>query len=177
MFCMLFVFAFVLILGILVGCVFDVKLNSMFVETCGAKVGDGVGVGVGGFGSFQIQVILVDLVNKDDVVGAGCIVYFDLDSYIVKDDYCGIVEVQSKCLSADCKKYIIIEGYIDECGGSEYNLVLGQRRVEVVMKSMILLGVQDNQFEAVSFGKECLVVMGSNEEVWVKNCRVELKDR
>ena len=172
-----FVFATALILGTLAGCASDVKLNPTPVETRGAKAGDGAGAGAGGSGSAQTQVTPVDLANKDDVAGAGRTVYFDLDSYIVKDDYRGIVEAQAKRLTADRKKHITIEGHTDERGGSEYNLALGQRRAEAVMKSMILLGAQDSQLEAVSFGKERPAVMGSNEDAWAKNRRAELKDR
>ena len=40
-----------------------------------------------------------------------------------------------------------------------------------------LLGVADNQLEAVSFGKERPAVPGSDEAVWARNRRAELKDR
>jgi peptidoglycan-associated lipoprotein len=45
------------------------------------------------------------------------------------------------------------------------------------MKALILLGVQDAQLEAVSFGKERPAVPGSDETAWARNRRVELKDR
>ena len=42
---------------------------------------------------------------------------------------------------------------------------------------MVLLGAQDGQLEAVSFGKERPAAQGSDEAAWAKNRRAELKDR
>ena len=104
-------------------------------------------------------------------------VYFDFDSYVVKDDYRPIIEAHAKRLAADRKKKLSLEGHTDERGGREYNLALGQKRAEAVAKSLTLLGVADNQVEAVSFGKERPAAQGSDEAAWAKNRRVELKDR
>jgi peptidoglycan-associated lipoprotein len=81
-------------------------------------------------------------------------VYFDFDSYVVKDDYKSVVEAHSKYLSTNKGRKILIQGNTDERGGSEYNLALGQKRAEAVRKSMSLLGVSEAQIEAVSLGKE-----------------------
>ena len=70
-----------------------------------------------------------------------------------------------------------IEGHTDERGGREYNLALGQKRAEAVLRSMTLLGATDAQLEAVSFGKERPAVQGSDESAWAKNRRAELKDK
>jgi peptidoglycan-associated lipoprotein len=43
-----------------------------------------------------------------------------------------------------------------------------------VRRALGLLGVPDNQMEAVSFGKEKPAVQGSGEEAWAKNRRVEI---
>ena len=68
---------------------------------------------------------------------------------------------------------MLIEGHTDERGGREYNLALGQKRAEAVMKSMQLLGVAEGQLEAVSFGKERPVAEGHDEDAWAKNRRVD----
>ena len=59
----------------------------------------------------------------------------------------------------------------------EYTLALGQKRAESVVKALKLLGVNDNQVEAVSFGKERPAVQGSDEAAWAKNRRAELSTR
>ena len=105
------------------------------------------------------------------------LVYFDYDSYVVKDDYRQVVDVNAKALSADRKRRVSIEGHTDDRGGSEYNLALGQKRAEAVAKSLTLLGAGDSQIEAVSFGKERPAAQGENEAAWAKNRRAELNYR
>ena len=121
------------------------------------------------------QVATVDLTKTDaaPTVG-GRIVYFDFDSYVVKDEFRGVVEGNAKTLVADRKKHITIEGHTDERGGREYNLALGQKRSEAVVKALTLLGANDAQLEAVSFGKERPAATGSDEVAWAKNRRAEL---
>ena len=68
----------------------------------------------------------------------------------------------------------MLQGHTDERGTTEYNIALGQRRSESVRQALALQGVQANQMEAVSVGKEKPAVMGSDESAWSKNRRVEL---
>ena len=71
----------------------------------------------------------------------------------------------------------MVEGHTDERGGREYNLALGQKRAEAVRRSLNLLGVSDNQVEAVSFGEEKPAVSGNNEAAYSQNRRAELSYR
>jgi peptidoglycan-associated lipoprotein len=109
--------------------------------------------------------------------GAARIVYFDFDSFIVKDEFRPMIEAHAKRLAANKAQRATIEGHTDERGGREYNLALGQKRAEAVQRSMTLLGVADTQLEAVSFGKERPAAQGSDEAAWAKNRRAELKDK
>ena len=105
------------------------------------------------------------------------IVYFDYDSYVVKDEYRPVIEVNAKALSSDRKRKVAVEGHTDDRGSSEYNLALGQRRAESVVKSLTLLGAEASQLEPVSFGKERPAVQGSDESAYAKNRRAELANR
>lgn len=105
------------------------------------------------------------------------VVYFDFDSYTVKEDNRGLIDAHAKRLNNDRKLALNLEGHTDERGGREYNLALGQKRAEAVAKSLTLLGVNANQVEAVSFGKERAADAGHDEAAWAKNRRVELKDK
>ena len=102
------------------------------------------------------------------------LIYFDFDSYVIKPDYQGIVDGHARYLRANPSRHIFIEGHTDERGGREYNLALGQRRAEAVRNALRLLGVQDNQVEAVSFGKEKPADPGNGEDAWAKNRRAEI---
>jgi peptidoglycan-associated lipoprotein len=129
----------------------------------------------------QSQVAGVDLTNGGRNAlndgGAGRTVYFDYDSYAVKDEYRPVIESNAKRLAGDRNRKVLVEGHTDARGGSEYNLALGQRRADAVVRALTLLGVQDGQLEAVSFGKERPAAQGDDEASFAKNRRVELKDR
>ena len=105
------------------------------------------------------------------------VIYFDFDSFVVKDEFRGTVDAHAKMLSGDRNKRVSIEGHTDERGGREYNLALGQKRAEAVQRSLVLLGASEKQIEAVSFGKERPAVSGSDEAAWAQNRRAELKTR
>ncbi|HMC14614.1 MAG TPA: peptidoglycan-associated lipoprotein Pal [Albitalea sp.] len=105
------------------------------------------------------------------------VVYFDFDSFVVKDEFRPVIEGNARVLTSTRTKKMTVEGHTDERGGREYNLALGQKRAEAVAKSLVLLGAGENQLEAVSFGKERPVALGSDEESWAKNRRAELVNR
>jgi peptidoglycan-associated lipoprotein len=159
----------------LAGCASNVPLesNPAPVESRTPSTGKGATTG----GSSQTQVAKVDLTKPAASNEAGRVVYFDYDSFLIKDEFRPVVEAQAKALSGDRSKKLQVEGHTDERGGSEYNLALGQKRAESVTKALKLLGVNDNQVEAVSFGKERPAVQGSDEAAWAKNRRAELTNR
>jgi peptidoglycan-associated lipoprotein len=108
---------------------------------------------------------------------AGRIVYFDFDSFVLKDEFKPLVDAHAKALVANAGRRLVIEGHTDERGGREYNLALGQKRAEAVVRSLVLLGAKDGQLEATSYGEERPAAAGSDEAAWAKNRRAELKDR
>jgi len=101
-------------------------------------------------------------------------VYFDYDSYSVRDDGRPVVSAHSQFLSKNQNRKVIIQGNTDERGGREYNLALGQKRAEAVRKSLAALGVPDSQMEAVSLGKEKPKAMSSDEAAWAENRRADI---
>jgi peptidoglycan-associated lipoprotein len=130
-------------------------------------------------GTAQSAVTPVDLTKVSPVVASSLprVVYFDYDSYVVKEEFRPAIETYAKLLSADRNKKIAIEGHTDDRGGREYNLALGQKRAEAVAKALALQGARDTQVDAVSFGKERPAAQGSDESAWAKNRRAELTTR
>jgi peptidoglycan-associated lipoprotein len=167
--------------GTLGGCASSTPLDEPKVEsrTPVAPGGTGGTGAAGAGGTAQSGVATVDLTKSgsaDDAAAlANRVIYFDYDSYVVKDEFRPVLEFNAKALAASRSKRMVLEGHTDERGGSEYNLALGQKRAEAVLKSLVLLGVLESQLEAVSFGKERPVVAGGDEAEWAKNRRVELK--
>jgi peptidoglycan-associated lipoprotein len=166
--------------GLLAGCASDVKLDenaNVPVESRTPGATAGSGGGAAGSGASQSQVTPVTIDPSAAANSMPRVVYFDFDSFAVKDEYRGIVDANAKALVANRSKRLAIEGHTDERGGREYNLALGQKRAEAVAKALTLLGASDSQIEAVSFGKERPAVQGSDEAAMAKNRRAELKDK
>jgi peptidoglycan-associated lipoprotein len=101
-------------------------------------------------------------------------VYFDYDSYVVKDEFQALLTAHGKFLSANPKMKMLIQGNADERGSREYNLALGQKRAEAVRKALALLDAKEDQLEAVSLGKEKPACTESSEECWAKNRRGDM---
>jgi peptidoglycan-associated lipoprotein len=161
---------------VLAGCASSVKLDETPVESRTATTST-PGAGATSGQTSQSQVAKVDLSKQGGTSNVSRVVYFDFDSFVVKDEFRPVVEGNAKALSVDRKKRVVVEGHTDERGGREYNLALGQKRAEAVLKSLTLLGVQDGQLEAVSYGEERPAAAGSDESAWAQNRRAELKDR
>ena len=101
-------------------------------------------------------------------------VYFGFDEYTVQTKYQKMLSTHASYLKANPKQKIIIQGNTDERGTAEYNLALGQRRSDAVRKSLNLIGVSDDQMEAVSFGKEKPKAEGDTEAAWAENRRADI---
>ena len=101
-------------------------------------------------------------------------VFYDYDSFVVKDEFKPLVEAHGKYLRDNKSARVIIQGNTDERGGREYNLALGHKRAESVKKMLTILGVQESQMETVSFGKEKPRNPGSDEAAWAENRRSDI---
>jgi peptidoglycan-associated lipoprotein len=101
-------------------------------------------------------------------------VYFDFDQFTLKAEDGPLIERQGKYLSSKPVLLIRVEGNADERGGREYNLALGQKRAEAVVRALKVYGVSDKQAEPVSFGSEKPQALGHDEAAWAKNRRVDL---
>jgi len=101
-------------------------------------------------------------------------IFFDYDSYVVKDEYRPMLEAHAAYLMSHRDARLILQGNADQRGSREYNLALAQKRAEAVRKALAVMGVSDAQLEAVSFGEEKLRNEGMTEEAHAENRRVDL---
>ena len=115
-----------------------------------------------------------DPLNDPSSILAKRSIYFDVDSYIVKDEFKSVIDAHGKYLVSRPDRKILIQGNTDERGGSEYNLALGQKRADAVRRALAQQGVPDSQMEAVSFGKEKPKALGSTEDAWKENRRADI---
>ena len=102
------------------------------------------------------------------------IVYFDFDSFVVRDEFRPLIEAHGRYLAQNRNARMTIQGNTDERGSREYNIALGQKRADAVKRMMTLLGAQDGQIETVSFGKEKPKNAGHDEAAWAENRRDDL---
>lgn len=167
----------------LAGCASNVPLDEVPVESrTPSQVGAGAGSGSGSSSATAQPASRVATVDAGAAAvaaanAAGRTVYFDYDSFVIKEQFKPLLDAHAKALTANKGRKVVVEGHTDERGGREYNLALGQKRAEAVVRSLTLLGAKDEQVEAVSFGEERPAAEGHDEAAWAKNRRAELKDR
>ena len=101
-------------------------------------------------------------------------VYFDFDSYVVKEQYRGLVDAHGQYLNKNKARKVVVQGNTDDRGSREYNLALGQKRAEAVRKALVVSGAAESQLEAVSFGEEKPKATGNDEAAWAENRRADL---
>jgi peptidoglycan-associated lipoprotein len=118
--------------------------------------------------------VVADHLNPNSLISKERSVYFDFDKYDIKDNQKAVVERQGKYLASNGALKIRAEGNADERGGREYNLALGQKRAEAVVRALKVYGVKDGQVEPVSFGSEKPKAQGHDEAAWAENRRVDL---
>lgn len=101
-------------------------------------------------------------------------VYFDYDSYIVKDEFKTLLTHHAKFLAKNNQYKMLIQGNADDRGSREYNLALGQQRAEAIKKALMLLGAKEGQLESVSLGEEKPACMEASESCWAQNRRGDM---
>jgi peptidoglycan-associated lipoprotein len=101
-------------------------------------------------------------------------IYFDFDSFAIKDEYRSTLDAHAKYLTGNRAKKAVIQGNTDERGSREYNLALGQKRAEAVRRALIALGVSESQLEAVSLGEEKARSGANDDAALAENRRADL---
>jgi len=138
------------------------------------RAGSGAGTGADPRSVNTVNAGSTDPLNDPQGILSKRSIYFDYDSYSVKEEFRSVVEAHAKYLNAHKDRKVIIQGNTDDRGGAEYNLALGQKRAEAVRKALALLGVSEAQVEAVSFGKEKPKALGNDEAAWAENRRADI---
>ena len=162
---------------VLAGCGSNVKLDPPVIGAAGGAGQDGAlghGTDQGMVTEVQVQDPTADAAGP---VGIERVIYFDYDKFVVKSEFQPVVDAHARFLQADRSRSVVLEGHTDERGSREYNLALGQKRAEAVRRALNLVGGQDSQIEAVSFGEEKPAALGGTEDEHALNRRVEFRYR
>ena len=118
--------------------------------------------------------VVADHLNPNSLISKERSVFFDFDQFVIKANDGPLIERQGKYLASKQSLAIRVEGNADERGGREYNLALGQKRADAVVRALKVYGVGEKQLEAVSFGSEKPAMQGHDEAAWAQNRRVDL---
>ncbi len=98
-------------------------------------------------------------------------VFFDYDSYDITAENQSVVLKDAAYLTAHPAIKVVIGGYCDERGSTEYNLALGENRASAVKKALIAGGVSADRIRTVSYGKEKQFCTEHDESCWQQNRR------
>ena len=161
--------------ALLSGCASGVKLDDVPVDDRSGSGSSAGGAAVAGLDARGLAGVGAGV--KAGPAGVDTVVYFDYDSFGIKPEFQSMLDAHARFLRADKNRKAVLEGHTDDRGGREYNLALGQKRAEAVRRALSVLGVPDNQIEAVSFGKEKPAATGMDESSFAKNRRAEISYR
>jgi peptidoglycan-associated lipoprotein len=106
---------------------------------------------------------------RDFVINAGDRIYFDFDSFSVRDEAHGVLDAQAAWLSRYPAVRVRIEGNCDELGTREYNFALGARRANSVKEYLVGRGIAPSRIDTVSYGKEHPIDTSGGEEAQAHN--------
>ena len=138
------------------------------VDTTSMGTGDDGGVSSSDLGGMSGDDTLAS------VQDAATTFYFDFDQSSLNSNAVDALQLHASYLSSNSSASVRLEGYADERGTREYNVALGERRGNAVMKFFVVNGVSASQIQVVSYGEENPVDTGHNESAWSANRRVEL---
>jgi peptidoglycan-associated lipoprotein len=102
-------------------------------------------------------------------------IHFDFDKSDIKESDRAILQGIADFMKANANAKVTIEGHCDERGTNEYNLALGNRRAAAALAYLKTLGVAEDRFETISYGKEKPLCTESKESCWSQNRRCEFK--
>lgn len=128
-----------------------------------------------GAASTVATVTLPEYLDPKSSISTARSVYFDFDNYAVKTEFNGLIEQHGKYLATHAALAVKVEGNCDERGSAEYNLALGQKRAQAVVRALKIYGARDAQMEAISWGEEKPKAPGHDESAWAQNRRADLR--
>ena len=108
-----------------------------------------------------------------DVGCGGAIVYFALDQAGLTPEARRTLDANLSCW-ATSDRPITVEGHADERGTTDYNVALGQRRADAVLRVLVQAGVPASRVRLVSYGEERPADPGHDEPSWSHNRRAEV---
>ena len=100
-------------------------------------------------------------------------VFFDYDSYELRPDATSAATQAAIYLRAHPAIKVVIGGYCDNRGSSEYNIALGENRANSAKSALVTAGIAASRIRVVSYGKEKQFCTDETESCWQQNRRAQ----
>ncbi|MBM4365619.1 MAG: peptidoglycan-associated lipoprotein Pal [Deltaproteobacteria bacterium] len=100
-------------------------------------------------------------------------VFFEFDSANLTSDGKSALDANAGIMGQYSDIRLEIQGHADERGTTEYNLALGQKRADAVVRYLLQRGVSTSRVKSVSYGEERPLDGRSTETAWEQNRRAE----
>jgi peptidoglycan-associated lipoprotein len=111
---------------------------------------------------------LMNRIMSDDI-------YFEFDQSTLTSQARDILTEVGDILKREQRFTVLTEGHTDERGTEAYNLGLGMRRAESVVKFLTNFGVASSRLTKVSHGEEQPKAAGHSEDAWAQNRRAAFR--
>jgi peptidoglycan-associated lipoprotein len=112
-------------------------------------------------------------IDENAFEGAVKPVFFDYDSYDVRPDAQSTIQANANFLNQHPGLKVVVGGYCDDRGTTEYNLALGENRANAAKQALAAAGVSPDRLRTVSYGKEKQFCTEQNEACWQQNRRAQ----
>ncbi len=104
-------------------------------------------------------------------------IYFEVGRKGLTDEAKEILATQANLAKQDPDLGILVQGYTDRQGSTDYNMKLGMKRAETVKAELINGGVAEHQIKVVSLGKDGALCLDNSDVCRNMNRRVHLEVR
>lgn len=100
-------------------------------------------------------------------------VYFDFEAATLSADGKTSLDANARIMTEYPEIKLEVQGHADERGPTEYNIALGQKRADAVVRYLLANGVSSSRVKSVSYGEERPLDGQSTERAWSQNRRAE----
>lgn len=105
------------------------------------------------------------------------IIYFDFDESFLSSSAIETLKKNVAVLKSNPGLNVILGSHTDDRGTTEYNLALSQKRGNAVKEQAQNMGIDGSRMSVVPYGKEKPAAIGSREQDFALNRRVEFIKR
>lgn len=102
------------------------------------------------------------------------VIHFDTDREDIRADERDRLLAFIKAVQPTSQDSIRVEGHADERANDIYNIDLAARRIDSVMQFLSKSGLDKDKIQASAFGERLPASLGSHEQAWSRNRRVEI---